>query len=56
MSRVLVALSCAAILLAGCGLTGDLYLPEDAAAGTDAQADSQIPSAEEDDDIEADEE
>ncbi len=47
-----MALSSAAILLAACGLTGDLYLPEDAEPGADAQ----LPPTEEDDtDAEADE-
>lgn len=48
-----MAVACAAILLTGCGLTGELYLPEDAESDTDAQTDS----AEEDEsDTEADEE
>ncbi len=47
-----MALTCVAIVLSGCGLTGDLYLPEDAEPGADAQ----LPPTEEDDtDAEADE-
>ncbi|MCK0526154.1 lipoprotein [Anaerobiospirillum sp. NML120449] len=36
---------CAAIFMAGCGLKGDLYMPDSAAAPAPAQAPAAAPAA-----------
>ena len=56
MFKLLAALACTAVLLAGCGLTGDLYLPEEDEPGTETETASPTPPADEDNrEAEADE-